>query len=230
MTPIVLVPGLLATADVFAPQLDALWPHGPVTFASTLAGTSLPEMAAALLASAPPRFALAGWSLGGFIALEVMRQAPARVLRLALLDTSARPDTPEESAQRREWVARARQGEFEAMQPRAVRMLLHPDRRADHALVDRLVRMGRTVGVDGFARQTAAVVGRPDARPQLRAIGVPTLVLVGERDELTPPVHARELAEGIPGARLVVVPDAGHATTLEQPEAVSRALVDWIGG
>src|SRR4051794_28223718 len=101
MTPTVLVPGLLCSAEVFGPQIAALWPHGPVTVASTLEGDTIAAIAAAIVAAAPPRFALAGISMGGLICLEIMRQAPERVIKLALLDTSARPDTPEQTAQRR---------------------------------------------------------------------------------------------------------------------------------
>ncbi|MDF2799889.1 MAG: putative hydrolase or acyltransferase of alpha/beta superfamily, partial [Devosia sp.] len=114
MTPIMLVPGLLCSAEIFAAQATALWPYGPVTIASTLEGSTMAEMAAAILAAAPPRFALAGISMGGYICFEIMRQAPERVVKLALLDTSARPDTPEQTAVRRERLARAKAGEFEA--------------------------------------------------------------------------------------------------------------------
>ena len=112
MTPIVLVPGLLCSAEIFAAQAIALWPYGPVTIASTLEGGTMAEMAAAILAAAPPRFALAGISMGGYVCLEIMRQAPERVEKLALLDTSARPDTPDQTAVRRERLARAKAGEL----------------------------------------------------------------------------------------------------------------------
>ncbi len=228
MTPVVLVPGLLCSAEVFAQQAAALWPHGPVTIASTLEGETMAEIAAAILAAAPPKFALAGISMGGYVCLEIMRQAPERVIKLALLDTSARPDTPEQSAWRRGLVAQARSGNFEMLLDEALRTILHPAHQNDRVLRELSVRMGLTVGIDGFARQTEAAAARIDSRPSLPAIAVPTLVLVGDSDPLTPPDRSKEMAAAIPNAKLVVIPECGHGSTLEQPEAVNRALIQWI--
>jgi pimeloyl-ACP methyl ester carboxylesterase len=229
MTPIVFVPGLLCTAEIFAPQLAALWPYGPVAVASTLEGDSIAAMAAAVLAAAPPRFALAGISMGGYVGFEILRQAPERVAGLALLSTSARPDRPEQSAQRRALVERARGGDFRGVVAGLPDLLLHPDHRRDPALRETLVRMGLAVGVEAFARQQEAIIGRPDSRPGLAAVGVPTLVLVGQDDPLTPPDCAAEMAQAVPHARLVQVPHCGHASTLEQPAAVNLALAEWAG-
>lgn len=228
MTPILLVPGLVCTAEVFAPQAAALWPYGAVTIASTLEGGSIHDIAAAILADAPPRFALAGISMGGYISFEILRQAPERVLKLALLDTSARPDAPEQTAARRAAMERARNGEFAALLEEFTTSFMHPSHRADAALLDINVRMGLTVGIDGFIRQTEAIIGRIDSRPSLPAIAVPTLVLVGDADPLTPIELSREIVAGIPQARLAVIDECGHGSTLEQPEAVNRHLVDWI--
>lgn len=228
MTPIVLIPGLLCTAEIFAPQIAALWPHGPVMVANTLAGETMAEMAAAILAAAPPRFALAGISMGGYVAFEIMRQAPERVEKLALISTQAQPDTPEQSDQRRGLLALARSSDFGGLLRQVTPNMLHPARRGDAALEAVMLRIGLAVGVDGLARQTAAIIARPDSRPGLAAIAVPTLVLVGDSDPLIPPARSHEMAAAIPGARLVVIPDCGHASTLEQPAAVNRALVEWI--
>lgn len=230
MTPIVLIPGLLCTAEVFAPQVAALWPHGPVTVANTLTGETMADMAAAILAQAPPRFALAGLSMGGYVALQIMRQAPERVVKLALISTQALPDTPEQSDQRRTFVALARKAKFATVLRHAMSAMHHPDRRDDADLAAVNLRMGLTVGVEGLARQTAAIIGRPDSRPTLPTIHVPTLVLVGDSDPLMPPERSHDMAAAIPGARLVVVPQCGHASTLEQPAAVNQALVEWMAG
>ncbi len=228
MTPVVLVPGLLCSAEVFAPQVTALWPYGQVTIASTLEGESIAQMADAILAAAPPHFALAGISMGGYLSLEIMRQAPERVTRLALLDTSARPDTPEQTARRRSLLALAQSGDFETVAVKALTALLHPARQSDPTLRDTNLRMARTLGVTGLARQTEAIIARRDSRPFLAQITISTLVLVGDTDAVTPADHAEEIAAAIPGAKLVVIPDCGHASTLEQPDAVNRALLDWI--
>lgn len=228
MTPTVLIPGLACTAELFASQILALWPRGPVTVASTLKGESMAEFADAVLADAPPRFALAGLSMGGYIALEIMRRAPRRVMRLAVLDTSARPDTPEQTEVRRGLVARAEAGGFEAVLAETAPRLLHPDHQADATLLGAQVRMGLAVGTKAYGRQQAAIIGRPDSRPHLSAITVPTLVMVGDQDALTPPDRAMEMASAISGARLEIVEGAGHLSTLEQSDAVDRLLFDWL--
>ena len=207
-----------------------MWPFGPVTIACTLEGETLSEIAAAIIAAAPNRFALIGISMGGYIYFEIMRQAPERVVKLALLNTSARPDTSEETIQRRALVAQAQTGDFKAMLTEVMPAILHPAHRDDPALRDMLLRMGLTVGFEGFARQTQAVIERIDSRPSLAAICVPTLVLAGDSDPLMPPDRAKEIAAAIPQARMLVVPECGHASTLEQPDAVNLALIDWITG
>lgn len=228
MTPTLLIPGLICTPELFSAQIPALWPHGPVTVASTLEGETIADIAAAVLRDAPAGFALGGLSMGGYIALEIVRQAPDRVVKLALLDTSARPDTPEQTAKRRGLISRAANGEYEAVVADLLPNLLHPDHRTDEGLINLMTRMGQVVGAEGFMRQQEAIIGRIDSRPSLSLINVPTLVLVGDQDGVTPPEHAREMADAIPGATLVIVPDAGHVSTLEQPEAVNAALVDWL--
>jgi pimeloyl-ACP methyl ester carboxylesterase len=219
---------MLCTAEVFEPQIAALWPHCPVMIASTLDGDTIGAMAASILAAAPPRFALAGISMGGHICLEIMRQAPDRVARLALLNTAAHPDTPEQAAQRRALVVRARGEDFESFLKTVMRGLLHPVHQADTALLHVLVRMGLTVGLEGMARQTEAIAARVDSHPILASINVPTIVLAGDSDPLVPLERTAQTAEAIPGAQLVIVPQCGHGSTLEQPEAVNRALLEWL--
>lgn len=228
MAPILFVPGLLCSAEIFAAQISALWPHGPITVASTLEGETIGDVARRILETAPPRFALAGISMGGYISLEIMRQAPERVSRLALLDTTARPDTSEQTAQRRLTLEEARTGDFNSTALAGLTALLHPERRGDVSLRNINERMARSVGLEGFARQLELIISRPDSRPFLSAISISTLVLVGDADALTPVERAQEIAENIPGARLVIVPRCGHLSTIEQPQVVSTALVDWI--
>jgi pimeloyl-ACP methyl ester carboxylesterase len=228
--PVVLVPGLLCSAEVWGPQIPALWEHGPVQIAATTRGSTMGELAEAVLAAAPPRFALAGVSLGGYLCFEILRRAPGRVERLALLDTSARPDTPEQTAGRHALLAHLSEGDFVRRATDALDQTLHPAHRGDPRLAAVNGRMAGAVGLDGLARQTAAAIGRPDSRPTLAGVVVPTLVLVGDTDPLTPPELSGEIAAGIAGAELVVVAECGHASTLEQPAAVTAALVAWLSG
>ena len=228
VSPIVLVPGLLCSAEVFAPQIAALWSFGPVTVASTLNGETMDRIAASILHDAPPCFALAGISMGGYVCMEIMRQAPERVTRLALLDTSARPDSPEQSERRRAMLAQARDSDFATWVEEALTSIMHPSRHVDAGLRAVNRRMGLAIGVEGFARQTEAAIGRPDSRPGLSVIHVPTLVLVGEDDQLIPPEHSKEIASSISGSDMVVIPDCGHSSTLEQSDLVSSALMGWM--
>ncbi|WP_052142974.1 alpha/beta fold hydrolase [Burkholderia gladioli] len=228
MTPIVLIPGLLCTAEVFAPQIPALWPYGPVTVASTLEGDSIAAMAAAILASAPPRFALAGFSMGGYLAHEILRRAPERVTRLALLSTSARADQPIQIEMRQALLEAATHGDYDTVLANATLNTAHVSLRRDPVFAATKRRMAADIGRAAFARQTAAVIGRPDSRRELPSIAVPSLVLVGDSDPVTPPEFAREMAEAIPGAKFVIVPECGHTSPLERPEAVNAALRDWL--
>lgn len=226
--PVVLIPGLLGSVRLYEPQLPELWRSGPVTVADPTRDDSMEAIGRRILASAPPRFALVGLSMGGYLSFELLRQAPARVARLALLDTSARADTPEQSSARRVQMAQAAAGDFAAVVDAQFERLVHASRRSDTPLREACRLMAEEVGAAAFVRQQTAVMGRPDSRPQLAAIACPTLVLVGAEDQVTPPERAREIAAGIRGARLVTVSECGHLSTLEQPRAVNRALLEWL--
>lgn len=180
-----------------------------------------------MLETAPPIFALVGLSLGGFVALEMLRRAPERIGKVALLATSARPDTPAEKEIRDARVAVAREGDYVAIPPLHYAKNVHPSRQTDDALRATHRTMTDEVGLTGYLRQQEAIGGRPDARPGLGAIACPTLIVVGDADAITPPSHAREMASAIPNSRLVVIPECGHLCTLERPEAVNIALQAW---
>jgi pimeloyl-ACP methyl ester carboxylesterase len=229
-TPLLLVPGLLCTADLWAHAVAHLADIADVNVTGEQREhDSMPAIAAAILARAPERFALAGLSMGGYVALEIMRQAPERVTRLALLDTSARADTPEQSARRRGLIELAQKGRFKGVTPRLLPLLVHPDRRADRPLLERIVKMAGEVGREGFLRQQRAIMDRADSRGGLARISCPTLVLCGRDDELTPPELAEEIAAGVGGARLALLDRCGHLSPMEMPEAVTAALREWLG-
>jgi pimeloyl-ACP methyl ester carboxylesterase len=226
--PIILVPGLNCSARLYAEQIPALWRFGAVTIADHTRDDSMTAIARRILAAAPPRFALAGLSMGGYVALQMMLQAPERVVKLALLDTNSRPETPEQTTNRRSVIALAEHGRFAEVADRLFPVFVHRARRDDAALRNLVRLMAEETGADAFLRQQRAIIGRADARPGLAAITCPTLVLVGDGDELTPPHLSQEIAAGIPGARLVVIPDCGHLSTLERPKAVTAAMVKWM--
>ncbi len=226
--PLVLVPGLGCSARLYSPQVDALWRFGPVTVADHTRDETMDAIAKRILSDAPPRFALAGLSMGGFISLAMMRLAPERIDRVALLDTNARADAPERTAEREKFIAMAQAGKFAEVNAALTPRYLHPNHRGEpfRKIVD---DMAEDVGVDGFIRQQRAIMGRPDSRPMLPGIKCPTLVLVGDSDAATPPELSKEMADAVPGARLVIVKECGHLSTIEQPQAVNAAMADWLG-
>jgi pimeloyl-ACP methyl ester carboxylesterase len=226
--PILLVPGLAGSPRIYAPVAPALWRLGPVTVANHIRDDTMGAIARRILAEAPPRFALAGHSMGGYIAFEIMRQAPDRVAKLALINTQARPDTPEATARRRGLIARAQGSEYHAVLDDLFPGFVHPSRREDGALCQLVHDMGDDIGAEAFVRQQAAIMSRPDSRPTLAFIRCPTLVLTGEEDNTIPNSLSKEMAEGIPGAKLTIIPHCGHLPQPEQPRATADALVEWL--
>ena len=227
-TPLLLLPGLLCDGALYQAQIAAVADIAAPIVGDLTRHDSLADMAAAMLAETPDYFSLVGLSMGGYVAQEIMRQAPHRVIRLALLDTSARADSDEQRARRRGLIELAGKGQFKGVTPRLLPQLLNPDRLTDQVLVDIIIGMAERIGRDAFLRQQAAIMGRPDGRTDLGRIACPTLVLCGRQDALAPPAVHQEMAAAIPGAELVVVEDCGHLSTLEQPDIVSDALRRWL--
>lgn len=226
--PVVLIPGLGCSALLYAAQIPALWPHAAVQIARHTRGETMDEVARAILADAPPRFALAGLSMGGYLALAIMRLAPERVTRLALLDTAATADTPAVTERRLAAIALAENGDVDTLLNGNWPLAVHADRLGDAALKAVYRAMNAQVGLPAYIRQQRAIMSRPDSRPGLGRIRCPTLVLVGDGDQLTPPERAQEMHEAIAGSQLVIVPECGHLATLERPEAVNAALLAWL--
>jgi pimeloyl-ACP methyl ester carboxylesterase len=224
---LLLLPGLLCDARLWRDQAAALAPLARPMVADLTQDDRIEAMAARALASVEGRFALAGLSMGGYVALEILRAAPGRVTRLALLDTSARPDTPEQTRRRRGLIALSRAGQFRGVTPRLLPQLIHPDR-LETPLAGEVMAMAERVGQAAFLRQQEAIMHRPDSRPALPHIACPTLVAVGAEDALTPPHLAEEMAALIPGARLRRFAHAGHLPSMETPEAVTAALAAWL--
>ncbi len=226
--PLILLPGLLCDAGLWAPQLPRLCSLVPTLVCPITTHDNVPDLAQMVLAQAPPRFALAALSMGGYVAMEIMRVAPERVTRLALLDTTARPDTPEQQQRRRLLLAMAKEGQFRGVTPRLLPLLIHPARLYDEPLTNVIMNMAKRVGRDAFIRQQTAILGRIDSRPSLSAVAVPSLIICGEQDALTPPDIAQEMAELIPNSELLLLPDCGHLATLEAPEIVTEKMCAWL--
>jgi len=225
---ILLVPGLSCSARLYGDQIPALWQLGPVTIAAHTRDDNIGAIARRILEAAPPSFALVGLSMGGYIAFEILRQAPQRVVKVALLDTTARPDSAEQTELRRTLVEMAERSRFAEISGLIFPRLVHPSHQDDPRLQQIHRDMAAETGAPAYIRQQRAIIGRIDSRPHLSAISCPTLVLAGDGDQVTPPECAAEIVAGIPGARLTVVPTCGHLSTLEQPDFVTRALVEFL--
>lgn len=230
MTPFLLIPGLNSDARVYEHALRALWPHGPVTIANHLEGEEMAGIAKAILAAAPPKFALGGFSMGGYLAFEVLRQEPERVVKLALIDTNARPDSAESTEVRRRRIEQAEAGKFGLVVEQSFATSVHKDNVNDSGLYAIHRAMAEVTGPEAYVRHQEAIIGRPDSRPMLGSIRVPTLVLIGEGDQIIPMDAAVEMHEGIAGSTLAAIPRAGHLALLEQPELVNAALGEWAAG
>ena len=226
--PILLVPGLVSSPRIFSPVMPALWRLGPVTVANHIRDDNMGAIARRILAEAPPRFALAGHSMGGYIAFEIMRQAPERVAKLALINSQARPDTAEATTRRQSMIARAASGGYRSVLDELFHGFVHPSRQGDAALRQLIYDMGDDIGPEAFIRQQTAMIGRPDSRPALAWIRCPTLVLTGDQDNTIPNSLSMELASGIQAAKLVVLPHCGHLPQVEQPQATAEALTEWL--
>jgi pimeloyl-ACP methyl ester carboxylesterase len=227
-TPLLLCPGLLNDAALWRHQLESLTDIAEAEVADLTGAGSVAALARAVLDQAPPRFALAGLSMGGYVAFEIMRQAPERVSRLALFDTRARLDPSESRERRLALIDIARRGGFSKLPAQMLANQIHPDHLNVPHIVSVVLEMAERIGRDAFIRQQTAILNRPDSLSGLAAIGVPTLVAGGRQDSITPPDILKEIADGIPGAKLVIVEDAGHLTPLEQPQAVSAMLRYWL--
>lgn len=225
---LILVPGLLCDRLLWVHQTTYLAEIAALRVADTLSDDSIAGMAERLLSDAPERFALAGLSMGGYVAFEVMRRAPERVTRLALLDTTAAPDDPEKTRIRKGLISLAEKGKFKGVTPRLLPMLIHQDRLDDAVLCGAVTEMAGRVGKDCFIAQQKAIMGRADSRNSQREIAVSTLVLCGRQDALTPLDAHEEMAAAIPDARLCVIEECGHLSTMERPHAVTVLMRDWL--
>lgn len=230
MTQLVLLPGLAADAAMWRAQLAVL-PAAlrPVVTDVHARHDSLQAMASALLEEQAGDLILCGASMGGMLAMETARQAPHRVKGLALLGTTARPESPQMRALREDAIALFAQGRIEEVIRPNVAMAFHPAQAANAALVQAYLDFVLRAGAQALIRQNRAVMARPDARAHLGRVRCPTLVLCGDSDQLAPPECSREIAALIPGAALVMVPQCGHMLTMERPDEVNARLLDWLG-
>lgn len=225
--PIVFIPGLLCTEALFAPQIVA-FADRPIMVANHRDHDSIEVIAASILETAPERFSLIGLSMGGYIAMEILREAPERVAKVALLDTNARADTDDQTERRKFLIKLTRERGFQKVPHLLYPGFVHERREEDEDLKAIVVEMAKDTGPDAFIRQQTALINRPDARPRLGDISCPVLVLVGDGDRLTPPDVSREIHAHIPGSELALIAGSGHLSTLEEPDKVTNTLREFL--
>lgn len=227
--PLILIPGLLCDGALWEDQVAALAPVASCTITDKhLQYETIGQIAEAIVSQAPPRFSLAGLSMGGYIALEIGLKFSERVDRLALIDTSARADTTEQTERREHLIALCREGRFADVVDLLSAVLVHPDRLNDMGLKNRITDMAHRVGPEIFVRQQRAIMSRPDQVAGLATIACPTIVVCGEQDRITPLDCAQEMAANIHASELVVIPECGHMSTMEKPSTLSRTMTTWL--
>jgi pimeloyl-ACP methyl ester carboxylesterase len=225
---VVFASGQLLTQEVWAPQAAALSRDYNLRFSDHTRDGTIAGIAERLLAEAPERFHLVAHAMGGFTAFEVLRQAPERVLSLALIATLAPNDGPAQAERRQGYIRLVEDGRFDEVVEERIPILVHPARREDALLLSVVRRMAAETGAATFLRQQRAIMGRADSRPSLSAIACPTLLIRGAQDGITTEAHQQEILAGVPGARLELIEDCGHLPTLERPLTTNRILGDWL--
>jgi pimeloyl-ACP methyl ester carboxylesterase len=225
---VLLIAGQLLTTETWTPQTAPLSRDFDVRFADHTRDATIAGMAQRLLAEAPERFDIIAHAMGGFIAFEVIRQAPERVRSLALLATLASADGPAQTERRQGYIRLVEQGRFADVVEQRIPILLHPARRQDEGLLSIVRRMALETGPETFLSQQRAIMGRRDSRLGLAAISCPTLLVWGRQDGIATEAHQDEMKAAIPNARLTIVEDCGHLLTLEQPVTVTGILKDWL--
>jgi len=225
---LVLLPGLLNTRRVFEPQIEALSDIADCIVPELWHHDTIGAMAEATLALAPPTFALVGFSMGGYVAFEILRRAAQRVERLALMDTQAVPDSAESTKRRRALLEQTKIGRFRGVQRTLLPQLVHSRHINDDAIIQPIFDMAQEIGADGFVREQRAIIDRADSRRMLVDIDIPTVVIVGRQDQVTPLPRSAEMAADIADSRLVVLEECGHMSPLEKPTEVTATLRRWL--
>jgi pimeloyl-ACP methyl ester carboxylesterase len=225
---IVLVSGQLLTHEVWGETAEALRARHDLVFADHTQDDTIEAMAQRALDSTPDRFDLVGQAMGGFVAFAMLRLAPDRVRRMALLSTLAPSDGLAQIERRKGYSRLVNAGRFAEVVEERIPILVHPERRSDAVLLEKVRRMAEETGPETFLRQQRAIMTRQDARPGLGAITCPTLLLWGRQDGIATLAHQSEIVDAIPGARLEPIESCGHLTTLEQPATIARRLADWF--
>lgn len=227
MSQLLFIPGLLCTSAIFKAQFAAFDKVADCQVASTIEMESISEMAEKALAQMTGSFAVLGFSMGGYVALEIARLAPERIEGMALVSTSARADTEAKRQARSELVNLSKIGKFKGVTPRLLPRFFSASSLLDETKTNIVLQMGAEIGQANFMSQQQAIMGRIDQRDNLASFDKPSVVICGTQDILTPPEDAQEMADLLPNAELVLLDDIAHMSTLEAPDEVNQALLRW---
>ena len=225
---LVFVPPILCNAQIFGPQINALSAEMPIMYAPTTQGERMEEIASQILSWTPAKFALCGMGMGGAVALEILRRAPDRVSRIALISTSPHADTPDMASAREPFIVAARSGRFNDVIAKEMNPEWLSDGPDRMAIANFVADMAMQQGAEAYVKQARAMQRRRDQQPTLRQIKQPALIMCGCDDTLMPIARHEFMAGLIPAARLEVINWAGHLPTLENPDAVTNHLRDWM--
>lgn len=225
---VVFLPGLMDDHSMWARQIDGLSDVANCLALDLVDHDDVSESAEWVLKQSPEKFALVGFSMGGYVAFEILRRAPDRITKLALVSTSARADTPERRDERLAMISRAEEGDYGALVDELIPRVLHPENPELAFLISAIRDMALGIGPAAFVRQLNLIMSRPDSRDILSQVTCPSLVVCGLDDVVTPPEVSREMAEGIPGAELKLIDHCNHYSSMEQPEIVNSALRRWL--
>ncbi|MFD0824380.1 alpha/beta fold hydrolase [Neobacillus sp. M.A.Huq-85] len=228
---LILLPGTLCSERLWRDQIDHLSDIAEIQVGDLTKNDSIQGMAESILNEAPEEFSLAGLSMGGIVAMELIHQAPERVKKLALLDTNPYPPKTEQISGWNQFIQMAKDGKFmEVTDQYLLPGLIHPERQDDLDLIHTIRKMAEDVGPEAMIRQMRALMSRPDPREYLHLIGCPTLVLLGRQDALCSLEMHEYLISIIPNAKLSIIEDCGHLSTLEKPVETTSALRNWLLG
>lgn len=228
--PLVFLPGLLCDKRLFKTQIEAFNKLTITQFINLNAATSIEQMAKLTLKHAPKEFGLVGFSMGGYVAFEILRQNPNAVKKLALISTTARLDTPEMRQRRKDFITLAKRGKFRGITRQLLPQMIAPSRLQDHELTQEIIKMGRDSEAQTFINQETAILGRQESLKLLPKIECPTYIIAGQQDLVTPPECQTTMCRLIPDAHLYLLENTGHMLPMEQPEKSTTLLRNWYLG
>lgn len=225
---ILFIPGLLCDEALFTHQIEAFKNEYNIMVADVTGYNSIEKMAQSVLANAPKKFIICALSMGGYVAMEMMRRAPERIVRVILSNTQAATDSDETKRRRRGLISIAKIGNFKGVTPKLLPMLIHSSRLDESHLTQTIMDMAERVGLEAFLNQQQAILGRVDSRPDLKKFNKPVFIVGGDEDQITPPEQAKEMAQMLPHSQIHIFEQCGHLAPLEFPHQFTHLMRSFL--